>query len=469
MEGNLIRRVGNKLSGLLTEETAATKAGAPASAATGADAPQSLHLVREEFENHLRALVRQNSEAQQPLAGRVNFIGLSKIREKLGDRWAHLAERADDITRKAIERRLTNADVYTRYKELHYLIIFAQLSREQAQLKCALIAEEITKRLLGEDIAPELLEVKTMVSPIGGDIAFEDVPSIETLANQINGADDEQSAAKPPAGSTTTDEEDAWWQTGNTDGADPLAGVQLVYRPMWDVKRNAVTTYVCVPALPGPAGRLRVGESEIPRLHEPAIAHRLDVMVQRRVITDLRKLVAAGQRYLLCLPVHFETLASAQRRAEFAELCQRGIPPQGSKFLVFEITNVPAGVPASRLLDLSITLRKFSRGMLMRTTVDQTALRPAGESGVAGVGFENVAHGASESRQIQDMERFAAAAKKVGLVAYVHGLQSTSLATAAIGAGFDFVDGDVVKSVVDQPRAAFSFDMSDLFTQQTPR
>ncbi|MBV8535492.1 MAG: hypothetical protein JO128_07860 [Alphaproteobacteria bacterium] len=61
------------------------------------------------------------------------------------------------------------------------------------------------------------------------------------------------------------------------------------------------------------------------------------------------------------------------------------------------------------------------------------------------------------------MERFAAAAKRVGLVAYVHGLQSVSLATSAIGAGFDFVDGDVVKSVVDQPQAAYGFDMSDLF------
>ena len=456
MEGHLIRRVSSKLSGLLTEERANAE---PRPAAGGAP---SLHLLREEFETHLRNLLRENRDSQ-PLAGRVNFIGLTKIREKLGDRWAHVAERADDITRKAIERRLTSADVYTHYKELHYLIIFAQLSKDQAQLKCALIAEEITKRLLGDDIAPELLEVKTMVAPIGGDIGFEDVPGIEALAEKINCSDDESANGKSAAATATAAEDDQWWLDGNADGSDPLAGVQVVYRPMWDVKRNAVTTYVCVPALPGPDGRLRVGESEIPRLKEPAVAHRLDAMVQRRVITDLRKLVAANQRYLLCLPVHFETLASGPRRAEFADLCQRGIPAQGAKFLVFEITNVPAGVPASRLLDLSIILRKFGRGMLMRTTVDQTAPRPANETGVAGVGFENVAHGVPESKQIQDLERFAAAAKKVGLVAYVHGLESTSLATAAIGAGFDFVDGDVVKSVVDQPQAAFSFDMSDLF------
>lgn len=279
-----------------------------------------------------------------------------------------------------------------------------------------------------------------------------------------NGNTVQQPGSTPSGCADPTAKDEHWW-AGNAGRVDPLADVQLVYRPMWDVKRNAVTTYVCVPALPAPEGKLRVGEAEIPHVNEPTVANQLDVLIQRRVIADLRKLVAAQQRYLLCLPVHYDTLASKARRAEYIDLCQQGIPAEGAKFMIFEITQVPAGIHASRLLEVSATLRKFARSMLMRTTVDQASFRPAGEYGVSGVGFENAAKGVPEIRQIQDMERFAAAAKKAGLVAYVHGLRSMSLATSAIGAGFDFVDGDVVKSVVDQPRAAYSFQISDLFTE----
>jgi hypothetical protein len=442
----MFNRLGTKLGELLTD----TSPGGVPAPDDGSTPPAGRQVLQEEFETHLRSMIKSDAK---PLAGRVNFIGLSKIRDKLGERWAKVSERADEITRKAIERRLIDADVYTKYKELHYLIIFAQLSHEEAQLKCALIAEEITKRLLGDDITPDLLEVKTMVSQVEGKFEFEDVPDIEVLAAKIG------DAPAPAAGN----EEDAWWEDEET--ADPLANVQLVYRPMWDVKRNAVTTFVCAPALPGPAGRLLVGESEIPRLDVPEVALRLDQLVQKRVIGDLRKLVAAGQQQLLCLPVHFETLAVSQRRMAYIDRCQRGIPPQGIKLLVFELTGVPEGIPQNRLLEMATALKRFSRGVLLRTTLSQPWFRPPSETGIAAMGVEyHSSSGVPEAKLIGEMERFASAAKKVGLSTYMHGLRTISLTTAAIAAGFDFVDGDIVTSVVEQPRAAYAYQMQDLYT-----
>jgi hypothetical protein len=459
---SVMTRVGTKLSSLLAEDL-------PAAGRRADDKNEPFHVSRAQFHRHLAALLRGDG-LNKPLAGRVNFVGLTKIRDKLGPRWTHIAERADEITRKAIERRLTDADMYTRYEELHYVIVFAQLGKEQAQLKCALIAEEIAKRLLGEDVDPELLEVKTVVPQPGGELKFEDVPSADVLARRL--AESEAAAKQDPtlpdmtAGRAGTADEDAWWDTKVQNGPDPLAGVQFVYRPMWDAKRNAVTTYLCLPAIPAASGHLTVGETEMPALEEDAI-HRLDLLIQRQVISDLRKLIAANQRMLLCLPVHFATLASHARRSEYMALCQRGLPQQGIKLLAFELTGVPCGVPSGRLLEISAALRRFGRGVLLRTTIDQTHFRPPGECGISGVGFRDAAHGVPEWRQIQDMDRFAVAAKKAGLVAYVHGLRSMSLTTAAIAAGFDFVDGDVIKSVVERPSTAYSFDVADLFACAT--
>lgn len=446
-DSNLLRRVGGKLTELLTETTP------DGGTATARRAEETMIVSREEFERHLRSLVRADAETM-PLAGRVNFIGLSKIREKLGERWPAVSDRADEITRRAIERRLTSVDVYTRYKELHYLIVFAQLTKEQAQLKCALIAEDITKRLLGEDIAPELLDVKTMISPLGGDVAFEDVPTIEELAAKLAEGGEDPSPA--PA-------DDNWWESQDDPAADPLDGLRIVYRPMWDVRRNAVTTFVAVPARPSTSGDLMIGETQLPSLANVALLRRLDFIMQRRVITDLRSVVTAKHRQLMCLPVHFETLASVASRNQYLDLCVRGIPEAGKLLIVFELAGVPSGAPPSRLLDLATMLRRFSRGVLLRTNAVHPTFRPPTETGVAAIGYEALGSTIPEVRQMQEMERFAVAAKRAGLTTYIHGLRTLSLTTAAIAAGFDFVDGNVVTSVVERPLGAYRFEPANLF------
>lgn len=452
--GGVLRKVATRLVDLVSDADHPAAPAAPAAPATSgsmANADGGLVLSREEFEHHLKSFARSDPQAA-PLAGRVNFIGLSKIREKLGDRWGRVAERADEITRRAIERRLTAADVYTRYKELHYLIIFAHLPREQAQLKCALIAEEITKRLLGEDIAPDLLEVKTMISALGDALELEDVPRIESLAARLaegDPAQTERRVTQPP------DDDDTWWEAQPPATADAMSGVAFVYRPMWDVRHKAITSYACTP-IANPGG---------PQLHvsDPSVLRRLDALAQRRVITDLRNLVKANRRMMLALPVHFETLAALASRNEYMELCRRGIPPEGSRLLVFELVSIPDGLPQSRLLELSAILRRFGRSVLMRSPVARTMFRPAAETGIAAVGIEAPGDSVPEARQMQDMERFAAAARRAGLTTYVHGLRTISLTTAAIAAGFDFVDGDVLTSVVERPQNVYGFEMTQLF------
>lgn len=450
---DILRKVGTKLADLFfdTDQTRpAEKHG------NNPDAPigDGIDLSRDAFERHLQTILRQD-QPTLPLAGRVNFIGLSKIRERLGEKWGHVAERADGITRRAIERRLTSVDVYTRYKQLQYLIIFAQLPKEQAQLKCALIAEEITKRLLGEDLGPELLEVKTMVSPLGGDLAFEEVPSIDVLAARL--AEEDTETRETTSASDVDSDEDNWWEASKDAATDPLDGIQFVYRPVWDVRHRAITTYICVPTRQG------LSESQMSPLTNPALVRRLDATVQRHVITDLRKIMKNKRRMLLGLPVHFETLASTISRGAYVDVCKRGIPPEGWRLLAFELTGVPNGLPQSRLLELTAILRPFSRGILLRTSVRQTLFRPSTETGIAAVGFEVAAESVPESRQIQDAERFAAAARRAGLASYVHGLRTISFTTAAIAAGLDFVDGDVVTTAVDRPQSVYSFELSNLF------
>src|SRR5258708_17419887 len=55
------------------------------------------------FEDRLRELLGQGGDAAV-LAGRVNFIGLDKIKGRLGASWERVAASADRIARQTIER-----------------------------------------------------------------------------------------------------------------------------------------------------------------------------------------------------------------------------------------------------------------------------------------------------------------------------------------------------------------------------
>src|SRR3546814_7483404 len=89
--------------------------------------------------------------------GRVNFVNLDRIKERLGDRWPRIEDRVDDIVRRAIQRRLEPHDLYTPLAGHRYLISFGRLSPADAALKTAMIGDEISRLLTGEDLGGETL------------------------------------------------------------------------------------------------------------------------------------------------------------------------------------------------------------------------------------------------------------------------------------------------------------------------
>src|SRR5690606_37830217 len=114
----------------------------------------------DDFSQQLNRLLLQQRSI---LSGNIHLVGLSKIRERLGDEWPRIADRAQDVAQKVIQRMCRPTDVYTRYDDLSFIIIFSDLTVDQAQLRCHEIGEEIGRRLLGENFAAEANDVSTGV------------------------------------------------------------------------------------------------------------------------------------------------------------------------------------------------------------------------------------------------------------------------------------------------------------------
>lgn len=449
----LIRGLGRRLAALLSENgQPADRAKRPSSKASVESRSPAGPADSRDFLERVRTALSEQTEL---VAGRVNFVDFERIKARLGPRWEKLAVRADEIARREIERHLTPADIYTALPDMRYLISFASLSPEAAKLRCAMIGEEITKKLLGEDFGDDVPTIQTAVSRVDGELEFENVPSLQAMAEELyrKVAEIGGEAQQPTKPQDVAIEE--------LLQEDPLKDVQLVYRPMWDVVRNVVSTYILVPATPRAGGRMVIGEGAIFNIEDPKVVCELDLLVMRRALLDLKDILTCKSPYLLGVPLHFESVATAARRTDFIKLC-KVIPADLRKLLLFELVDVPAGIPQSRILELTTMLKRYCRAVLMRLPLENPRFRSPPETGVSVVGVELSGTRLSERHVMKSFDRFCDGAQKAGLGTYVHGLRTLSLTTASIASGFHYVDGDMVVSVTDEPGGLYRFNMREV-------
>jgi len=392
--------------------------------------------------------------ADEVMAGKVQLIGLERIRERFGDNWSRVAERADRIAEQAIRRRLSSHDIMTKVHDLNYLVLFTGVPQAEAQLRCRMIADDIARELLGDEGSAELLEVKTAVAQVDK-VSFEETPSLEALSSLLAAG---AGGASPPADAPPPARPRAAW----TQPADPLDAVEFVYRPMWDVKRKVVSAFLCLPALRLPGGQRVVGEQSIPGIESEDVQKTLDSRLLDRVLEDLSKVAQAGRRLLLALPVHFNTIAAASRRLEYLNECRR-LPPGVAKLLLFEIVGAPSGVPQSRILELATALRTQSRAVLFRTPIWSSGWGELSQAGILAVGADLSRENAPEATLMERFVKFAETADAKRLGCYLHGLRSLSLTVSAVGAGFHYLSGQPIADLADAPPDAHHFSLADLY------
>src|SRR5690606_18075558 len=72
---------------------------------------------------------RRLEEPRESVSGaRFGLVGLTDLREHLGERWPELAERVHGLAQTVISRHLTRGDVFDAHGEDGYVVLFAQLS-----------------------------------------------------------------------------------------------------------------------------------------------------------------------------------------------------------------------------------------------------------------------------------------------------------------------------------------------------
>ncbi len=435
----------------------------------------------------LNRLAQMLGEQRTVLSGNINLVGLHGVRAKLGDDWPRHAERAQLVAQACIRQALALDDIFLRYDDLRFLIVFAKLSREQAQAKCLEIGAEIGRRLLGENFGAEAARVETGVFESDGSLIFSSLTR-ESLLERLTGvvAANASNAGAPPASAAPSafaaafDETDKAGQAeappmpdfsfAQIDKTKALASMRILYRAMWDHRRQAITTYFATPAAANVFGRI-VQDDDLRREYAEVLPPvEFDIFVSRCVLRDMAELIGQGKRVLLCWPVDYETLAARNGRQAFIDLC-RDIPPSVRQLLMFEFCGLPEGAPQSRVLDIVSALKPYCRAVYLRVKPGFRNFAMLAQSGVIGAGFAlppygnqpgmgNAEGGLASTKVMGDFARDCA---RCNLRSYVHGLTLRSQVQAALSAGIDYIDGPAVDRPTDLPGPMRHFNLDEIY------
>ncbi|CAA7622083.1 hypothetical protein MTBLM5_430021 [Magnetospirillum sp. LM-5] len=405
-------------------------------AASTEAAPDSLAQLESRF-RHLFS----GTSTVSLVEGHLFMLSLADIAKACGKRWHSVAGHAHTLAEGIFRDRLGKTDVFVRYDDTTYLLAFSQLGMEAATIRALALAQMLSTLLMGSQPGAAV-QVLRAVRGKGEDIHFEPVrqPTL-TTPNGIHHAPKPGDAMLPP-------------------------DLNFVFRPLLTAKTMVLSTFHCIPTAPRHSDGFKSGYELAP--DGPAILA-LDRAVLRRVAYELSRLGNENSFGLLSLPVHYESLATASRRRDFAALCTAEFGPAGGQRVIFELAGLPVGVPQSQLLELVASLRPYSKAVLARLPPDQTALPAFRQAGIHAVGIDIYAAAEPEDVLFPKLDSFVAAAAQAGLKTYCHGIRTLSLYSAAIAAGFDYVDGHAITMAVEAPKKALHYPLDLPFRQKLGR
>ena len=430
------------------------------------------------------SLTRLASRGLSQVAGKVQLLRFDGLRERLGERWNQLGMRIDAIIQRSIRQYLAEKDIFNPFGEYGYLIVFADLTRDEAAMKCALIREEILKQLLGEEISSEEIVIETAVATVEGKIELRPLENLDTLFARIQGQERAAAAAEPAtaddgprlveeagraprgptwgagAGAAVEEAAEPEWQADTADPEtirDRLDGLDIAFRPLWDVRNNALVAFAAIPARYPSSGETVLGDAAIA---EAAGVERLavDVEMLRRT---LQAMVKRPEGSRVVTAVHFDSLASARNRRQFSAACG-DILDADRPDLMFELVGLPEGIPNARLRDLVAVLGKLGGGVLVRCPMAWTDFAEFSGMGIDWMGFAPDDPHVDENRIMDAMHGFFGGAEAAGLSSYAVDLPSRNMATAAVGFGVRYLGGAVVALITDLPEALGHFDLETL-------
>lgn len=376
-------------------------------------------------------------------AGKLQLLNLDEIKRDAGDRWEQIADKARVIAEQVIRHRLAPSDVVAPYDDHSFIVLFAELTEEQARLKAAAIAREVRERLLGELGVKDHGWVKAFVTDVETlQSASAGVSSDEVILSWNRVFDAEEDCAPPLPGAQAIDAE----------LQSRLGEVGISYRPTLMTAKGVIGIYAPHILRLDALNRILTGAAAFPH-NDAAVTFEMDKAAAKRAVDQVRGALKAGHRTgLLHITLHTSSLVTHSSGLIIDMF--RALPPEFRRFFIIGINTQTPGVPQTKLWEALPAVQPFCRSVTVQVTTEFSDFDRLARAKVSAVGIdlEEADIGdvtpTSLTREILPLAKHAA---KAGLNSYLYGIKRREIARAAKEAGFTYLNGPIIAANTAQP------------------
>lgn len=404
-------------------------------------------------------------------SGKLQLVGLSEIKKRLGNQWNGLSRLVYNTVEEVIETHLNSDDLSIRYRDEIYLILFLTAPFDEAQKKIAKIAHEIRQRLFTLD-EKELrrMEIQEATHVISAD-AMSEFSFSDFLDAYV--ADDNHfdcllkfKKAKSHDPTEQVSRVDVNAKDINPESdlkplQEPIE-VTYAYQPLWEVKRNAITTYLCEALdVTNKRNLFNAYNSTSNQTMQHKLS--LDLEILKNTLRELELMEKEGRKVLISCPVQYQTLHGFESYQQYKNVLQT-IPDYHRQFLIFHVVDTEENMPIKETYWFAKPLRQFCRFVFaevpLRRDINFSFLQKTGVN-VAGVRLRDNVE--DEAEMIRMLNSFTTRAKSLNIPqTFIFGANTLSIATSAVCAGFDFIGGKSILNKQTKPGGVQQFHVGNL-------
>lgn len=493
----------------------------------GDDAHDTLGPPDDRLKTTVGDVIREHGSAS---LGRLQMLNLEELIIHRQNR-DELLRKADEIVAGVAAEHLSEDDRYLRYGHGVYGFIFPGRGKESAAMRCAVIADDLVRRLIEAHSAFEGLEVARKVQHVTersraassgqrseAPGAVGPQPDASGESDQGDTADADVSRggrrAAPPQPAKSRDSQrdfdglsaaekmrlyrenraltrvgskalDRMVRSAPGDGDAPPGGLgrvdwaanadasampesfSVVYHPIWNVRNRVLSAYRAEPVLVGPDRSVMRVDDFIGRGDSYRMLAVLDGLVLDEAARNLGGLLDRGERIVMVLPVRFTTI---DHYASFAEYTRQldELDADRAKHVVLEIVDPPPDLMTMQGRGAVSRLGERARTTMVRVPLDTRQFGKWLDARVHAIGFDRQRQRLEERKLISSMAKFAERADAIGLKTFAYGLDSLSLVTAAVFEGITYAEGPAIRPAMTQPEYMERYAARDLLAEVLP-
>lgn len=411
-------------------------------------------------------------------SGKLQLIGLQKIKKRMGKQWKGLSKIVYETTEDVIDSHMGKGDIFIRYKDDSYVIIFAYASPEEARLKAAIIAKEVQERLFALD-EEELrdIEIRQAISEISTDMFmdsgfFDDMSdSMDVMFDDLEDNPELIEDDGDPLESLEALEIETQAQPKTKDQqagtiSDKPVNIEINYLPLWDTKKGALSTYLCLAKNDTETDNYFEAQQKLYEDKDRGTITSTDITILRSVGKELAEMAKDGRKFFIACPVHHETVYHMDNFEAYKKALS-DMPLEHRKYLLLFVMNDKDTQPPKNSYWFAKPLRTLCPHIFadipLRRDINFNYLHEASVD-VAGVRLNK--DSMSEQEAIPLLNALSAKAKAAKIrKTFVFDVKSLSITTSAVCAGFDFLGGAAIHAPVEKPDSVHRYHHADLVKQ----